>query len=332
MLDTSDDLIMPFLYVPCANLRQADRAAAGYLPGVANVVLDLEDSVAERDEALALGNLQQVLRKMAQAIRHPGVNVYIRPRSYHQLAVLLTFEGIDLVRGFVIPKASVKGLPKYMEVLEQHPHEFGIMPVLEDGRMADHAYRMELREVLAEMRSRVLCCRLGGNDMFKAFDLRRNPEVSIYDTVVGHMIYNLLWEFRAGGPDFSFSFSAPVVDQFGRGHGRYFRHELVRDMANGLYGKTCIHPSQVRLAVHAYRPGWQAFVNSCRLLGLASGAPTPAVFGGDGQMHELTTHEGDALVMQQRARSCGVTYRPWRFGATRVLSYEAALAKVTTAV
>lgn len=144
-----------------------------------------------------------------------------------------------------------------------------------------------IARLLAEHRDRVLAVRLGVTDLCSAYGLRRSPDLTAYDVALvagvigdvvnvlgradgtGHTITGPVWEYfphqeRMFRPQLRrtpfTSFTSGSRQASGVGEGvrrRIIEHDLdglIRevqlDRANGLLGKTCIHPSHVP-AVHA---------------------------------------------------------------------------------
>jgi citrate lyase beta subunit len=161
-----------------------------------------------------------------------------------------------------------------------------IMPVIESGAVLYAENRVaeltRLRHLLHRERNRVLAVRLGATDLSALYGLRRSPDVSIYDVkVVSDLIADVVNVLgRADGT--GFTVTGPVWEYYG-GHGgapeRIFKpqlrqspfvehhepdlrgqlvsraidgliREVALDRANGLTGKTVIHPSHVGV-VHA---------------------------------------------------------------------------------
>ncbi|WBP89023.1 HpcH/HpaI aldolase/citrate lyase family protein [Kitasatospora cathayae] len=162
------------------------------------------------------------------------------------------------------------------------------MPVLESPELAHLETRREqlfgIAELLATHRERVLAVRLGVTDLCSAYGLRRSPDLTAYDValvaaVIGDVV-NVLG--RADGT--GYTVTGPVWEYFpvqermfkpqlrrtpfaatagtARASGEEVRRRIIEhdldglirevelDRANGLLGKTCIHPSHVP-AVHA---------------------------------------------------------------------------------
>ncbi|MEU9080433.1 HpcH/HpaI aldolase/citrate lyase family protein [Kitasatospora sp. NPDC004745] len=162
------------------------------------------------------------------------------------------------------------------------------MPVLESPELAHLETRrgqlFGIAELLAAHRERVLAVRLGVTDLCSAYGLRRSPDLTAYDVALvaavigdvvnvlgradgtGYTVTGPVWEYfpvqeRMFKPQLR---RTPFAEASGTDHAsgeevrrRIIEHDLdglIRevelDRANGLLGKTCIHPSHVP-AVHA---------------------------------------------------------------------------------
>lgn len=155
------------------------------------------------------------------------------------------------------------------------------MPVLESPELMHRETRTEtlagIGRIVDKYRERVLALRLGVTDLCSAYGLRRAPDMTAYDvqlvaSVIGDVV-NMLG--RADGT--GFTVTGPVWEYF-KQHERMFKpqlrlspfsgraeslraaliehdmdgllREIELDRANGLQGKTCIHPTHVA-PVHA---------------------------------------------------------------------------------
>ena len=216
--------------------------------------------------------------------------LFVRVRHAEQITDLAARLGpaLRVLSGFVVPKFTEEsGLP-FLEALALVRAETGlrlfVMPVLESPELAHLETRRDtlagVSRVLAKYREQVLAVRLGVTDLCSAYGLRRPPDLSAYDvqlvaSVIGDVVNVLgrsdgsgytitgpVWEYfpvqeRKFKPQLRlspFSDTEPPTDGVRR---KLIEHDLdglIReielDRANGLLGKTCIHPSHVP-AVHA---------------------------------------------------------------------------------
>ncbi|MFF2776457.1 HpcH/HpaI aldolase/citrate lyase family protein [Streptomyces sp. NPDC058052] len=214
--------------------------------------------------------------------------LFIRVREPRQITDLVTRLGdtVDLLSGFVLPKFTEARGTAFLEALTRAERAAGrslyAMPVLESPELLHLETRAEtlagIASITDKYRDRVLALRLGVTDFCSAYGLRRSPDMTAYDVkVVAHVIADVVNVLgRADGT--GFTITGPVWEYFRPGE-RIFKPQLRRspflegraedlrtaliehdmdgllreielDRANGLLGKTCIHPTHV-LPVHA---------------------------------------------------------------------------------
>ncbi|MFJ8748906.1 HpcH/HpaI aldolase/citrate lyase family protein [Streptomyces sp. NPDC102441] len=254
--------------------------------GVVSMVLCLEDSI---DDAEVIGAEANLVRQFADLdTRDADVPLlFIRVREPEQISDLVRRLGssVRLLSGFVLPKFTEERGELFLEALtasEAHSgHRLFAMPVLESPELLHLETRGETLRGIARTvdkhRERVLALRLGVTDFCSAYGLRRAPDMTAYDVqIVGAVIGDVVNVLgRADGT--GFTITGPVWEYF-RLQERMFKPQLRRspfmgqaeelrtaliehdldgllreielDRANGLLGKTCIHPSHV-LPVHA---------------------------------------------------------------------------------
>ncbi|GHE91830.1 ATP/GTP-binding protein [Streptomyces griseoluteus] len=214
--------------------------------------------------------------------------LFVRVRTPDQIPDLVRRLGVSvrLLSGFVLPKfTEERGVP-FLEALSAAETACGrrlfAMPVLESPELLYRESRVEILEGIAravgKYRDRVLALRLGVTDFCSSYGLRRAPDMTAYDvqivaSVIGDVV-NMLGRADGSG----FTVTGPVWEYF-RVPERVFKpqlrtspflevravglrekliehamdgllREISLDQANGLLGKTCIHPSHV-LPVHA---------------------------------------------------------------------------------
>jgi citrate lyase beta subunit len=209
--------------------------------------------------------------------------------------------------------------------------------VIESGAVLYAETRVQeltrLRELLHRERHRVLAVRLGATDLCALYGLRRSPDLSIYDVkVVGDLIADVVNVLgRADGS--GFTVTGPVWEYYG-GPERIFKpqlrqspfvehdepdlrgqlvsraidgliREVTLDRANGLTGKTAIHPSHV------------AVVNALSVVSHEEHRDAADVLGSGGtggvrasvhrnKMNEIRPHAAWARQTLRRARVFGV--------------------------
>ncbi|MFD8211293.1 HpcH/HpaI aldolase/citrate lyase family protein [Streptomyces sp. NPDC059695] len=214
--------------------------------------------------------------------------LFIRVREPRQITDLVDRLGasVSLLSGFVLPKFTESRGHAFLEALTQAERTTGrrlfAMPVLESPELLHLETRAEtlagIASITDKYRDRVLALRLGVTDFCSAYGLRRSPDMTAYDIkIVANVIADVVNVLgRSDGT--GFTVTGPVWEYFRPGE-RMFKPQLRRspflegraedlrtaliehdldgllreielDRANGLLGKTCIHPTHV-VPVHA---------------------------------------------------------------------------------
>ncbi|WP_030414564.1 HpcH/HpaI aldolase/citrate lyase family protein [Streptomyces sp. NRRL S-1448] len=277
------------LYSPATRPRLAADVLKQAGRGVLSMVLCLEDSIGDADVAAGEENLVRQLGLLDEAAE-TGTDLpllFIRVRAPGQIPDLIRRIGpaVRRLSGFVLPKfTEERGVP-FLEALtaaeSAGDRRLFAMPVLESPELLHLESRPETLQGIArtvdKYRDRVLALRLGVTDFCSAYGLRRAPDMTAYDVqIVASVIADVVNVLgRADGT--GFTVTGPVWEYF-RLHERMFKPQLRRspflgraeelrtaliehdmdgllreielDRANGLQGKTCIHPSHVA-PVHA---------------------------------------------------------------------------------
>ncbi|MCX4801707.1 HpcH/HpaI aldolase/citrate lyase family protein [Streptomyces sp. NPDC058682] len=256
--------------------------------GVVSMVLCLEDSISDGDVAGAEENLVRHFCELdVDGAELPLL--FIRVRTPEQIPDLVRRLGGSVRRlaGFVLPKFDENRGVAFLEAVAEAEAVSGLprlyaMPVLETPGLLHLETRVEalagISRTVNSHRERVLALRLGVTDFCSAYGLRRTPDMTAYDVqIVAGVIADVVNVLsRADGT--GFTVTGPVWEYF-RSQQRLFKPQLRRspfleegveelrtaliehdldgllreielDRANGLLGKTCIHPAHVT-PVHA---------------------------------------------------------------------------------
>jgi citrate lyase beta subunit len=276
------------LYSPATRPRLADDIVKQAGLGVVSMVVCLEDSIDDADVAAGEENLVRQFADLDTRDRACLPLLFVRVRTPEQIPDLVgrLGESVRLLSGFVFPKfTEERGIP-FLEALAgaeaaSGQRLFG-MPVLETPELMYRESRVEALEGIArsveKYRDRVLALRLGVTDFCSSYGLRRAPDMTAYDVqIIASVIADVVNMLgRADGT--GFTVTGPVWEYFRvpermfkpmlrtspflEGQAVELREKLIEhamdgllreislDQANGLLGKTCIHPSHV-LPVHA---------------------------------------------------------------------------------
>ncbi|MET0866354.1 MAG: HpcH/HpaI aldolase/citrate lyase family protein, partial [Nakamurella sp.] len=193
---------------------------------------------------------------------------------------------LSVVSGFVLPKFSVEGGTDYLKAVaaaaQRSVHPLYAMPVLETPKVlyreSREAELVGIRELLDEHRQLVLTVRIGATDLCGLFGIRRDRDLSIYDVGVAADLITQVVNHLGRSDGTGFAITGPVWEYFAN-HERILRPQLrqtpyddrqagglrrqlmssdldglmretMLDRANGLTGKSVIHPLHIP-PVHA---------------------------------------------------------------------------------
>ncbi|MFD4262431.1 HpcH/HpaI aldolase/citrate lyase family protein [Streptomyces sp. NPDC058534] len=276
------------LYSPATRPSLAEDVLKQGARGVVSMVLCLEDSIDDADVPVGEANLVRQLNDLAKRSDADVPLLFVRVRSPEQVPDLVRRLGpaVRLLSGFVLPKfTEERGMP-FLEALSAAEAASGrrlfAMPVLESPDLLYRESRVQTLEgifrAVDKYRDRVLALRLGVTDFCSSYGLRRGPDMTAYDVQIVASVIADVVNMLARADGTGFTVTGPVWEYF-RVQERMFKpqlrqspflegqavglrqkliehsmdgllREISLDRANGLLGKTCIHPSHV-LPVHA---------------------------------------------------------------------------------
>ncbi len=211
-----------------------------------------------------------------------------------------------------------------------------IMPILESPAVIHVETRAaaltNIFTLLAANRQDILSVRIGATDMSSAFGLRRSRDLTIYDVkVVSNVIGDIVNVL--GRPAGGFVISGPVWEHYSNTE-RVLRpqlrvtpfaglqeqelrqrimtanldtliREIELDLANGLLGKTVIHPTHVAL-VHAMTVvSHEEYLDALAIAGNVNGGAAASPYGN--KMNEMKPHQAWAQRTLLRADAFGVS-------------------------
>ncbi|HLV73573.1 MAG TPA: HpcH/HpaI aldolase/citrate lyase family protein [Vulgatibacteraceae bacterium] len=339
------------LYSPATRPVLADDVLRSARRGVKSMVLCLEDAIGDDEVGAAEANLVAQLRLLHGTVGDgPEVPLlFIRVRDPRQIGDLIGRLGdaAALVSGFVLPKFTPATGGAFLDAVEDTAQRSGLrllaMPVIESPEAVYAETRTEmLHEVarlLAKHRPRILAVRIGATDMSAAYGLRRPPDLTIYDirpvaSVIcdvvnvlgradggGHVVTGPVWEYFSAGErmfkpqlrqsPFEAQHAAPLRQRLITSDLDGLIREVHLDKANGLIGKTVIHPSHVA-AVHALSVvTHEEYCDAADILAVTGGGAMASSYAN--KMNEAKPHRAWAERLMLRARVFGVAARDVTF-------------------
>jgi citrate lyase beta subunit len=333
------------LYMPASRPALAADVAKQAAAGVTSVVVCLEDAIVDSELAEAEANLVAAFTELHEQARSELPLLFVRVRAPEQIPALVARLGpaAAALDGFVLPKFTAALGVAYLravdaaDALRPSGPALRVMPVIESGAVLYAETRVEeltrLRDLLHRERHRILAVRLGATDLCALYGLRRSPDLSIYDVkVVGDLIADVVNVLgRADGT--GFTVTGPVWEYYG-GPERIFKpllrqspfvdhdepelrgqlvsraidgliREVTLDRANGLLGKTAIHPSHVAVVNALSVVSHEEHRDAADVLGSARGGGVLASVHRN-KMNEVRPHTAWARRTMLRARVFGV--------------------------
>ncbi|MGY1783222.1 HpcH/HpaI aldolase/citrate lyase family protein [Geodermatophilus sp. SYSU D01036] len=318
----------------------AARAAA---VGATSMVWCLEDAIPHAAVADAETNvvaaLQRIDRRAAERDRPVLPLLFVRVRTPEQIRRIASAAGPALARltGFSLPKATGATLAPMLAAVEEVATALGQplygMPILETPDLAWRETRADALAALAAVveahRESVLCLRVGGTDLSGLFGLRRDRDTTIWDVAVvrdcladvvntftrggEHVVTGAVWEHIPGPRLFKPQLrQTPFSDQHEGGLRQRMIagdldgliREVTLDKANGVLGKTVIHPAHVSVVNALLTVSRSEYDDALEIL-MARGRGGIAV-SGNGRMNEIGPHALWAELISRRAAVYGV--------------------------
>lgn len=213
-----------------------------------SVLVDTEDSIDDKDIQIALSCIQEMLSSFTKS----KIFVFIRPRNVEILKEILSYKHIDKIDGFILPKFTLDNADEYLKVMGSSKHH--IMPSIEGRELFESSKLVELRDKLLPDKDKIILIRFGLEDMLRQLRMRRTCEESIFDrSVTSAILGNFIAIFKASG----FEISGGVYPCFKDEEG--FKQDVLRDLKEGLFSKTIIHPSQIEITNQLYKVSQNEF-------------------------------------------------------------------------
>ncbi|MEU2612110.1 HpcH/HpaI aldolase/citrate lyase family protein [Micromonospora sp. NPDC007271] len=330
------------LYCPATRPQLAADLATRVTQGLMSVVVCLEDAIADEDLPVAERNVVAQLRAYAETGADAPM-IFVRVRSAHQIPLIVNGLGehVRVLCGFVLPKFTQETGPAFLDAVTEASALVGrrllAMPVLESPDVIFAESRtsvlLGVRQLLMKHREHVLAVRIGATDLSAAYGLRRSRDLTVYDVrLIADLIADVV-NVLARTDDSRFLVTGPVWEYFSHAERifkpqlrespflesaeRTLRAELIAkdldglirevtlDMANGLTGKTVIHPSHVAV-VHALSVvTHEEYCDAVDILGTqARGGVSASTYRN--KMNESKPHTAWAERIMQRAYVFGV--------------------------
>lgn len=236
--------------------------------------------------------------------------MFIRVRHVEQLKRIIEQLGdaIQTLTGVVLPKFSGEHGEDFLkEVQKVHTkqHPFYAMPILETAKVIQKETRMEelmnIKMLTDQYKDNVLNIRIGATDFCGLYGIRRSADTTVYEIAVLRDcisdIINVFQRFDSpyvvSGPVWEYFSSknrvlkpqlrqTPFRERYGD-EGLKWRAQLIHDnmdglirevlmdAANGLTGKTIIHPSHIKVVQALNVVSYEEYIDASNIVKAATG-------------------------------------------------------------
>ena len=227
-----------------------------------SIILCLEDAISDEEVKLAEQNIVVQIQQIANLVSANILNqadiplLFIRVRQPSQMKKIVTELGsaVHCLCGFVFPKFTPINGKTYIDQLAYINELYSLslygMPILESPEIMYKETRAEsllqIKDLLDSYHDYILNVRIGATDFSSIFSIRRNKYTPIYHiTVVRDCISDIINVFSRATNEYIIS--GCVWEYFSNDHEEGLIQEVSLDHANGLIGKTVIHPSHIKV-------------------------------------------------------------------------------------
>ena len=277
------------LFIPATHKNLLEVVEGKKYKNLRSVVIDSEDGIDSEKLDIAINSIKNLLINF----EHSSCLVFIRPKDVEILKKLLTFDGINKIDGFVLPKFSLSNAYDYLKVIGTN---YAIMPSIEGKELFNVEKLLKLKDILLHYKNQIITIRFGLEDMLRELSMRRKCEYSVFDISVSSCVLgNFIAIFKSAG----FNVSAGVYPCFKDSIG--LKKDVLRDLQEGLFTKTIIHPNQIEIVEKQYKVTWEEFNEACEIYGNSN-----AIFNQNGKMAERDTMTPYSLEIIKRAEVYGI--------------------------
>ncbi|MET3696029.1 citrate lyase beta subunit [Bacillus oleivorans] len=336
------------LYMPATIPNIRDRLFSGQLQGLTTAVICLEDAISDGEvkeaEIKLIREIKSIHSMMLSGFLHIDELplLFLRVRSPEQLEYLVTELGtsMEVLTGIAIPKFSTaNGLP-YLQLVRKVNDEIAplyALPILESKQIIFKDTRYEelkaLQQMFSEFREIILNIRIGATDFSGLYGIRRPIDSTIYDiAVVRDVIADIINYF--GREENYFTLSAPVWEFFSKtetlqantnanrsGSSRQSHskeedgliREVLLDIANGLIGKTVIHPSHIGPVQALQAVSYENYMDASTIINGAEANMGVLKSQYANKMNETKPHRFWAEKIIKKSKIYGVLYEERTF-------------------
>jgi citrate lyase beta subunit len=276
------------LFVPATHKNLKPILQDKKYPNLKSLVICLEDSISDDEVDSAKKILQDILIEFDVS----ELLVFVRPRNIDMLKEIYSYQCINKLDGFILPKFSIDNIDEYISMIKD---DFFYMPSLEGADIFDISNISKIRDEIVSIKSSILTIRVGSEDIMSHLGIKKGCESSYDILPLATILTSVLITFRPYG----FNISATVYKCYK--DIEKFKEEVTKDISNGFWSKTIIHPNQIEIINNLYKVSTDEYTIAQKLL-----SSDDAVLTNNQQMYEKKPHTNWANTIIDRANIYGI--------------------------
>lgn len=278
------------LFVPALHKDLNSIVIDKKYPELKSILIDTEDGISDDDLEPAF----EAIKNLLSLYEKESLLVFIRPRNIQTLSKILNFENIENIDGFILPKFSLENAQSYFDLLKGK--DFSLMPSIEGEELFNQNSLYELRNIIVQNREKVILLRFGLEDMLRQLTMKRSCDETLFDlSTCSYILGAFIATFKSAG----FAISGGVYPCFKNEEG--FVKDVQRDLKEGLFSKTIIHPNQIKITNELYRVTKEEFEEALEICRNDVG-----MFNQNEKMAEVLTMKPYSQEIVLRADTYGV--------------------------
>jgi citrate lyase beta subunit len=282
------------MYTPATNKNLIAIAEGLKFPHLRSVVFCLEDAIKDEEIESALKNVALFLEKY----KRENIKVFLRPKNIENLQQIIELLGIEKIDGFALAKFGIHNMEGYFKILSCLKQKYHIMPVIESSDMFENEKLCQIKDfLLTQKQHHIVTLRIGGEDMFQMVGIKKGCEDSIHDF---HISSKILGDLLSVFKPYGFNIAAPVYNCLE--NKEFFVKEVQRDIKEGFFGKTIIHPDQSAITNECYKVTKEELDEAKEILK----STNDAIFRFQNRMCEPKAHGVWATNIVRRAKVYGL--------------------------
>lgn len=306
------------LYIPAINKEMLYKAVNKKMKELVSIAICLEDSIGEDGEAESINNIKEIFTylKHSENVKNELPLIFIRFRNLEQMLMNkeILKENLDVLTGIIIPKANSEAINEFIRRLDEIECEkLYIMPIIETMEFInieakDKAFT-DLHKVVIENKDKILNIRIGVTDILGCYGVRRNKKMTIYDNIIFNKFCADLIGTIGGNNYIDIPISGGVSEFYDLKNKTIlnsYMKEVNLDKLNGFFGKTVIHPLQLKVVQAMSIISYEDYIDAKNILNNVNSKYGVSASFSSERMNEVNPHLKWAKKIMSLAEIYGV--------------------------